>query len=361
MEYILGKGEVSGSLYLPDSNGINLFNFFAVSENARKIIASDQVILRLRIENKATGYVYAGASACALVALPSIQLNDEAQEANVEATIGGGATASAGGKLSRMAQWSDRDGVKQFKDLSTVYAMVEGSAGAAAEGTIKCGYVRNEAGKGVLRFSLGLKVVWGLGVKVATGFDVGLEAGAELIAHMLYLVKSHKLEGLTEEAFNVVSAYLFSRAVALGRGTAAAADGIYERFLDAPEAVRDMSDNLIGQLQRFKRNLVPGFKRLDKELTGPKQRGIALKTLMASFEPEDFEDILELLRQTRTDDDNHELKWVLRYIGGLNDKEKGIDTGVVRLMQYGSESDTHRDYQESLENFLLSRGIRWKK
>ncbi len=360
VEYILGKGEVEGLLYLPDNNGINVFSFFAVSERAREIIDAENVILRFRMDFGVKGCAYAGAAASALVALPSIELTEETQEANVQVDGSLEATASAGVELSHLMKWSDTDSPEDFKDLTKLFAMGEGSAGVAAAGTITCGYVVDkESGKGVFRFSIGAKVVVGLGAKLATGFDLGLEAGAELVAHMLYLIKSHRLEGLLKETFRAACLFIFSKAVAIGRGVESAAEGIFERFTDAAGAIRDLNEYIFDELQEFKGDFFDGVQRLQKDLQNPYTLAVGLQVAMRTFEPQDFDRILGLLRQTRTDDDNHELKWVLRYISGTTDKEKGINEGVRKLRAFGSTATEHATYAEELRALLGSRGITW--
>jgi uncharacterized repeat protein (TIGR02543 family) len=69
---------------------------------------------------------------------------------------------------------------------------------------------------------------------------------------------------------------------------------------------------------------------------------------MRTFEQQDFDRILGLLRQTRTDDDNHELKWVLRYISGTTDKEKGINEGVRKLREFGADESGDVAYRDEL-------------
>jgi len=359
IEYILGKGEVSGSLYLPDSDGLNIFNFFAISENARRIIQNEHVILRFRAEYKVKGIAYVGAAASAVVALPSIQLTDEAQEAKVEASASIGATASAGGEISTMMQWNDTADINSFKDLTKVFAMAEGSIGAAAEGTICCGYlIDKETGKGVFRFSIGAKVVAGLGGKLATGFDLGLEAGAELIAHILYLIKSHKLTALAPEAYKAACLYTFSAAVALGRGAQWAAEGIFDKFTDAAGALRELGEDVYDELVEFKGDFVTGAKRIQKEQQNPYMLATGLKVVIRRYENGDFDKILEILNQTRTDDDNHELKWMLRYISGLPDKGKAVTAGIEKLREFGEEqSQYHRAYLTELNSFIESRGV----
>lgn len=359
VEYILGKGEVSGSLYIPDSDGINLFSFFAVSENARNIIEKEKVILRFRVEYKVKGAAYAGAAASAVVALPSIQFNDEAQKANVQASGSIGATASVGGEISRLMQWNDTGNVKSFKDLTKIFAMVEGSVGAAAEGTICCGYIIDkESRKGVFRFSIGAKVVAGLGAKAATGFDLGLDAGAELIAHMLYLIKSHKLEALTEEAYKAACLYIFSTAVALGRGAQSAAEGIYDRFTDAVGAIRELGEDVYDELVEFKGDFIKGVDRIQKETQNPYMLAIGLKVVIRRYEDGDFENILKILKTTRSDDDNHELKWVLRYISNLSDKGLAVSDGIDKLKNFGKEQrQAHPAYVDGINKFFESRGV----
>ena len=92
------------------------------------------------------------------------------------------------------------------------------------------------------------------------------------------------------------------------------------------------------------------------------QFAIGLKVAIRSYEDGDFEEILRILKMTRTDDNNHELKWVLRYISGINDKSKSVTHGIEILKTFGSNVDEQKEkygeFNKKLRYFFNNRGIK---
>jgi hypothetical protein len=360
LSYSLAEGTVTGQWSLPAKNGIDLFTLFLLNDKGKNAVKDRrQCLMRLTLE--ARGKAFAGAALSGAVALPAIDLSAQDENAGWcerkrkadqrmgRAEAGGEvfAGATAQGQIGAIGEWSPGSAV-QFDSLAAIQAVAAGSLGVGAGAKVKFGY---ENGK--LRFECGATVVAGLGGKAGYMFEVGIDEGFELLAHIMHSVYYHRVSEIAEEAFAAFRDYSFATFCEAGElvGYAAAR---------AVDEVRDFAVWLSGKysepekLKMIKAEIRARLNDSRKLEKSPPETlgGQILRTIMATEEEEDFDAIIKVLESAETD---HELKWIIRRIVDLHGKDPNgelLQKGIRQLAGYGIGMSGYNAYEERVKEIL---------
>lgn len=108
----------------------------------------------------------------------------------------GFAWASAEGKLISIVEWC-KDMSEDFKSLAEFAAMAAGSAGVGTEVKFEVKY-----DNGKFRVETGVMAVVGIGGKYGGLFELNVDQGVALIAHLFDCVNFHYITAIKSEAFD---------------------------------------------------------------------------------------------------------------------------------------------------------------
>jgi len=357
LTFALAEGKVGGAYHFPDKNGVNLFHYLQ-NEKVRLVEKNYQCNIALKFELEAS--VFVGASIGAAVGLPNIDFSAETRKESggsvVSAEAGGSAFAGARaeGALSGSALWS-RSKALAMEELGKVTASAAGSAGIGAEAKVEISY---KGGKFILTLGAGLVV--GVGGKTGVSIEGDLEQGVELVAHILVCADYHRIAEISAEAFRMYTGLMFAIYVKPGMRIGRAA-------LDYANKIRNFNTWLPTQRSSGAAEPKKGIaeKVRDPQIlkkTPPETLGQVLQTIMLTKEPEDYDEILTILRSAESD---HELKWILRWTSGISMPAKGtpgyeqksgvaLKEGIRKVMEFG-EGNT--SYLTEINILLDSKGI----
>jgi hypothetical protein len=339
ISYILGQGKISGTWYLPNKDGADLFFWFRLNEKGIKAV-KDKRECRVRVKTVAEGHAFAGASASGAIALPNIDLGTKKKSMDTE--VGGSAFAgvSAGGSLTPSFEWSPDK--TDFGTLAEVSAGAEGSFGIGGEVKAKIGY----DGKN-FTMAASAMLVFGPGGKGTVELSFGIDEGFELLAHIFYSVDYHFVKDVMLEAFEAFVAIAF--ALFLPEHLRKTLKGIGATKL-ASVVLGYVQKNLAEAKWTIRANInnPANLKKSPPETLG----GEVLRTLMQSVEPDDFNAIIKVLESAKND---HELKWIIRCIVDSKAEDVGgklLQEGIRRLLKYGKD---HRDITIQNQNSYVAR------
>jgi outer membrane protein OmpA-like peptidoglycan-associated protein len=376
VSYSLAEGTVTGSWSLPDKDGADMFSLFNLNEKGHGAIIENGKECRLRITFEANGKAFAGAAVTASVALPSIDLShndsksswsEQYRKANqrtgyAEAGVDVFAGASGEGKITAKGEWSP-DKKTKFESLALIQAVAAGSAGIGAGAKIQIGYK-----DGNFRLEMAAQVVAGIGGKLGTAFEIGIDAGFNLLAHIFYSVNYYYVKDVMGGAFDAFRDYAFAQFKETGKLTGLAAQKAITELSDFSGWLKDKSGYHIDQVSKgfmdLKVVLRSNVNDILKLQNSPPETlgGQVLRTIMLTTESEDFDAIIRVLESAKS---VHELKWIIRCIVDYKKDDpdgKLLEEGIKRLLVFGNDrEDLEKSYQIFNRNikFILNKnGIR---
>lgn len=369
LSYNLAEGTASGRWTLPGEHGIDFFGLFDLHEKSADAIKKGREC-RFRLSLLADSKAFVGAGVTASVALPAIDLKGNPPEGDNwkqrwkdpggrSAYAGAGGDAFAGasveGALSSAAEWSPSK-LEKFDALALVKGSLSGRAGAGIGGKIEIGYK-----KGKLVFELGAQVVAGLGGKAGYAFEVAIDEGFDLVAHIFYSVDYHYVKEVLGEAFFAFRDYSFATfkesGVVIGNVATAAVEelqdfgGWLSKRMRMTKLLRETKHVIRGNIQDGKK-----LKNAPPETLG----GQVLRTLMIEPEKDDFDAIIKVLESA---DSPHELKWIVRSIENyLQEDPNGnlLNDGLRELLNFGVgilDDTAQFDYRQKVEAILMKHGV----
>ena len=369
LSYSLAEGTISGSWSLPDRDGVDLFSLMRLNEKGIKAI-KDGHECRMRLTMEAKGKAFTGASIAGSVALPAIDLSgqdkdttwsEQYQKANqrtgyAEAGVDAFAGASLDGKLAASGEWRP-EAQEKFDSLAMIQGVAAGSAGIGAGAKVQFGYKN-----GKLRFECGAMVVVGLGGKSGFAFEIGIDEGFELLAHIFYSVDYHYVQEVMVDAFEAFRDYSFAQFWNIGEiSSSAVTSSIMKVKNFGTWLASTIEYDRIGQVKKFIRTNLNDQKRL-RNAPPETLGGQVLRTIMATVEESDFDTIIKVLESARTD---HELKWIIRCtVDYEKDDEDGklLQAGIRALTNFGrGPGDAYKNYAKRLTEILDDKKIIFKK
>ena len=181
LNFSLTSGNLSGSWFLPQEKGVNLFELFGVQQSS----GENKLVCLLRCHIEAKGYACAETALSHFVSLPGLSLGGAGP--GPQAGLGGGGAASAQGSLKGDFGWSPQE-QKPFSALATVDLAAQLNANEQLSVSLSGGNVR---------CSVPLKDIKGFSGTGSIAFDVSAEEGLRLIEHVFGCVVHHYLSGLT--------------------------------------------------------------------------------------------------------------------------------------------------------------------
>ncbi len=362
--YTLAEGTVSGLWSLPGENGFDIFDHLVLSTNARNALKNGHEC-RFRLTTKAQAKAFAGAAITAAVGLPCIDLsrNDKLESGrNNKAAAGASASGFAGasleGKIAAIIQWRDQLNL-QFDDLAQVGAFGGGGAGIGGEAKFEIKY-----DNGKIRFEAGALAVLGVGGKGGAAFELGVEEGIELMAHLFNCVNFHRMDSVAWAAFEVYMNVTFMQFVVAGKVALKIGDTI-SSWLSRRKEV----DPFLKQTKQAIYVNINDKKKLQN--SPPEALGELLQTLTEAPKEEDFNAILKVLQSAEgRNDDAHKLKWIIRSFhdaelsrrGNVTDamKKAALEEGIRELMGFGGDIDEiqRNQYVNQIQVTLQRNGIR---
>ncbi len=338
LSYSLAEATVTGSWCLPDKDGFYLFDLIELVDGddnkKEKAIIKNNAECRFRYTATATGKAFVGASITACVALPNIDFGSEDKNASGGGSGEGFAGASAEGSLSAKAEWTPSK-TKDFDSLAVIAGVAAGNAGLGAGAKLKISYK-----SGNVRFEMGVMATLGIGGKCGTAFEVGIDEGFELVAHILNSVNYHYVKEIFGNAYGTLRDYSFVCFKEAGEIVGDAVEDALEDVKDIGGWLKRQIEIKAGQAlsdaKSFIRNNINDKDKLKKafpETLG----GMVLKTLMATVEAEDFDAVIKVLKSAKSD---HELKCILRNVSDLpkqtsDQKGEALQDGIKMLLGFG--------------------------
>jgi len=367
LSYSIAEGTVSGQWSLPDKDGVDLFNFLKPDENGNRPLKSGRQC-RMRLTFSATGKGFVGAGVTAAIALPAIDLsandkdaswseqNKKANQriAHVEGTGEAFAGARVEGQIAAQAEWRSETGPK-FASLAGIQTVLAGSAGIGAGLKFKFGYIN-----GKIRFECGATLVVGLGGKAGYAFDIGIDEGFDLFAHILNSVDYHYVHEFVDGAFEAIRDYSFATFKATGKIIGSTAVRAIDEVRDFTSLLGDAIDEQKAVIiSKTKAIIRSNINDMNKLRNAPPETlgGQVLRTIMATTEPDDFAAIIKVLESAKS---AHELKWIIRRIVASNSKDPNGDVlqeGIRKLQNFGSNLDQYMDYANKLTRILDENNI----
>jgi len=333
ISYIVAQGKISGTWYLADKDGTDLFQWLNLNQKGKDALKG-MYECRLRLSITAEGHGFAGASASAAVALPNIDLSPKKKAIASEVSVSGFAGISGGGSLTPSLEWS-RDKT-DFNVLAEVSAGVDGSLGIGGEAKFSVSYT-----EGKFRIVSSAMLVLGAGGKGSAELSVGIDECFEMLSHIFYCVDYHRIDEVMQDAFDAFVKIAFSRFLPPELQKVLSIVGGATLFA---EKVMEYIQKNITEAKRIIRTKIEDTENLKKappETLG----GEVLRTLMKTEEPEDFDAIVKVLQSAKTP---HELKWILRNVQDTikvytkmseTQKEEALKEGTKKVMEFGKTLD----------------------
>jgi len=245
----------------------------------------------------------------------------------------GFAGASAEGKLISIVEWC-KDFSADFKSLAEFAAIAAGSAGAGAEVKFEVKY-----DNGKFRIETSVMAVVGIGGKYGGVFELNVDQGVALIAHLFDCVKFHYITAVKSEAFDAYVNVTLGRFLFVGTF----ADKYLSGFRTWIQTVSNKDYKEAKQVVR--KNIRDSSKFKDSP---PETLGQLLQVIVKVPEVDDFEAILKVLRSADSiGDEGHKLKWIIRSFHdpdlskksvSIRDQESktALEEGIRKLMEFGN-------------------------
>jgi hypothetical protein len=197
--------------------------------------------------------------------------------------------------------------------------------------------------------------VFGLGLKCGGVFEINVDEGVALLAHLFDCVKFHYITAVKSEAFD---AYVN---VTLGRflfvGTFA------DKYLSGFRTwIRTVAEEEYKETKQMIRKNIEDSSKF--KISPPEALGQLLQTIVKIPEEDDFEAILKVMRSAdRIGDEGHKLKWIIRSFHdpdlskksvSIRDQESktALEEGIRELMEFGKKLDDNK-YENYNKEFLM--------
>lgn len=361
--YSLAEGTVSGKWSLPDKNGFNVFSHLLLSNKAKGALhLKNDYECMFRFTIEARGKCFVGAGITAAVALPCIDLskNDKIESgrnrtASAGVNVSGFAGASAEGKIISIVEWC-KDLSAQFNALAEYAVTGTGNAGAGAEVKFE---VKYENGK--FRIETGVMAVCGVGGKLGGSFELNVNEGVALLAHLFDSVDFHRINAVMETAFDAYVNVTLGRYLFMGT--------VAQKFLKGFKSwIKEVSDKEYKESKQTVRKNIEDPSHF--KISPPETLGQLLQTIVKIPEENDFEAILTILRSADgRSDEGHKLKWIIRSFHDPdlskrknNEKESKIalEEGIRKLMEFGKNLDENKygKYTNEFKMTINRNGIK---
>jgi hypothetical protein len=318
------------------------------------------------LTTKAEAKAFVGAAITAAVGLPCIDLskNDKLDSgrnnvASAGANAKGFAGASLEGKIASIIEWRDQL-VKKFEGLAEVGATGAGSAGIGGEAKFEIKY-----DNGKIRFEAGAMAVLGLGGKAGCAFELGVDEGIELLAHLYNCIDFHRMDSVAQAAFEVYLNVAFMQFVVAGKLAGKIGESISSWLAGRKKDDKDLSNTK----QTIYTNL-NDKKKLQN--SPPEALGELLQTITEFPSDDDFDAILKVLQSAEGRNDNaHKLKWIIRSFHdpelsrrrNVTDamKKTALEEGIAELMEFASDiselAQRQGSFQDDLRSLLSRNGV----
>jgi len=352
--YSLAEGTFSGKWSLPDKDGFDIFEYLLLSKNAKDTLIKKNYKCMFRFTLEARAKCFVGVNITAAVALPCIDLSKKDKiESGKNKTVSAGidtsgfAGASVDGKLISIVEWS-KDLSTSFKELAEFSAMGGGRAGVGGEVKFE---VKYENGK--FRIETGIMAVVGIGGKCGGAFELNVNEGVALIAHLFDSVNFHYMKAVANEAFDAYVNTTLERYLFLGAVT--------EKFLKGFKLwIKEVSDKEYKETKQTIRKTIQDSSKF--KISPPETLGQLLQTIVKVPEEDDFEAILKVLRSAEgRDDEGHKLKWIIRSFHdpelskkkektGDEESKFALEEGIRKLMEFGKTNLLEAYYKRYVSN-----------
>jgi hypothetical protein len=261
----------------------------------------------------------------------------------------GFAGASAEGKLISIVEWC-KDFSADFKSLAEFAAIAAGSAGAGAEVKFEVKY-----DNGKFRIETSVMAVVGIGGKYGGVFELNVDQGVALIAHLFDCVNFHYITAVKSEAFDAYVNVTLGRFLFIGTFAKRYLSG-FSSWIGtvAKEEYKDTKQTILKNIE----------DRSKLEISPPEALGQLLQTIVKIPEEDDFEAILKVLRSAdRIGDEGHKLKWIIRSFHDPDLSKKSVtireqesktalEEGIRELMEFGKKLDDNK-YENYNKEFLM--------
>lgn len=270
----------------------------------------------------------------------------------------GFAGASAEGKLISIVEWC-KDLSADFKSLAEFAAIAAGSAGAGAEVKFEVKY-----DNGKFRIETSVMAVVGIGGKYGGVFELNVDEGIALLAHLFDCVKFHYITAVKSEAFDAYVNVTLGRFLFIGTF----ADKYLSGFRTWIQTVSNKDYKEAKQVVR--KNIGDSSKFKDSP---PETLGQLLQVIVKVPEVDDFEAILKVLRSADSiGDEGHKLKWIIRSFHDPDLSKKNVtireqesktalEEGIRTLMEFGEDMEGYDEFLEKLHDILTENGIKYDK
>jgi hypothetical protein len=247
-----------------------------------------------------------------------------------------------------------------FDGFAEVGAIAAGSAGAGAEGIFEIAYTAQPE-KNTLRGQChgGSR----LGGKAGCAYELGVDEGIELLAHLHNYIDFHRMDSVAQAAFEVYLNVAFMQFVAAGKLAGKLGEGISSWL-----AGRKVTDRELKQTKQTIYTNLNDNKKLQN--SPPEALGELLQTITEFPEEEDFNAILRVLQSAEGRNDNaHKLKWIVRSFhdpelsrrGNVTDamKKSALEEGIAELLGFGESLDEmqRNQYVNQMQVTLQRNGV----
>ena len=214
--------------------------------------------------------------------------------------------------------------------------------------------------------------VLGPGGKGECAFELGVDEGIELLAHLYNCIDFHRIDSVAKAAFEVYLNLTFFQFVAVGKLAEFAKEKISTWLAGRKEYDKD--------LKRTKQAIYANLNDKRRLLKSPPEAlGELLQLIVEVPEKEDFSAILRVLQSAEGRNDKaHKLKWIIRCfhdpelsrkLAGKDEKTKermkkaALEEGIEELMSFGKDvsalTQMQADFQDDLRLLLQRNGVKY--